>query len=100
MFLRLTDPVPKPITLLFEDQPVEAREGDTVAAALWAEGIEWTGSKRVSGRRRAPWCMMGVCFECLVEIDGVAGCQACLVPASDGMRIRRQRPFREPGHAV
>ena len=49
MFLRLTDPVPKPITLLFEDQPVEAREGDTVAAALWAEGIEWTGSRRVSG---------------------------------------------------
>jgi predicted molibdopterin-dependent oxidoreductase YjgC len=34
--------------------------------------------------------MMGVCFECLMEIDGVANRQACLVPVTEGMQIRRQ----------
>jgi predicted molibdopterin-dependent oxidoreductase YjgC len=36
--------------------------------------------------------MMGVCFECLVEIDGQTNQQGCLVRVRDGMRIRRQVP--------
>lgn len=97
MFRRLTGPPQTLITVRFEDEPVEACDGDTVAAALWAGGVEWTGARRVTGGPRAPWCMMGVCFECLVEIDGVTGQQACMVQARDGMHIRRQRRFREPG---
>jgi NADH dehydrogenase/NADH:ubiquinone oxidoreductase subunit G len=34
--------------------------------------------------------MMGVCFECLVEIDGVPARQSCLVPVREGMSIKRQ----------
>ncbi len=34
--------------------------------------------------------MMGVCFECLVEIDGVPNRQGCLRNVTEGMRIRRQ----------
>jgi predicted molibdopterin-dependent oxidoreductase YjgC len=34
--------------------------------------------------------MMGVCFDCLMEIDGVANQQACLVTVAEGMRINRQ----------
>jgi predicted molibdopterin-dependent oxidoreductase YjgC len=40
---------------------------------------------------------MGVCFDCLVEIDGVANRQSCLVMAADGMRIRRQHGARALG---
>jgi NADH dehydrogenase/NADH:ubiquinone oxidoreductase subunit G len=36
-----------------------------------------------------------VCFECVVEIDGVGGRQACLVPAADGMHIRRETGARD-----
>ena len=48
----------------------------------------------MSGAPRAPYCMMGVCFDCLMTIDGVASRQACLVPVREGMRIERQRGAR------
>jgi D-hydroxyproline dehydrogenase subunit gamma len=38
---------------------------------------------------------MGVCFDCLAEIDGVPNRQSCMVPARPGMRIRRQRGRRQ-----
>jgi sarcosine oxidase subunit alpha len=40
---------------------------------------------------------MGVCFDCLVTIDGVGNRQACLVPARAGMRVETQRGRREAG---
>lgn len=47
-----------------------------------------------SGSPRAPYCMMGVCFDCLMEIDGTPNRQACLVPVREGMRINVQRGAR------
>jgi hypothetical protein len=44
----------------------------------------------VTGAPRAPYCMMGVCFECLLEIDGEPNQQGCLVTVRAGMRIERQ----------
>jgi len=49
----------------------------------------------VSGEPRAPSCMMGVCFACLVTIDGIGNRQGCLVPVSDGMAIKTQRGKRD-----
>ena len=48
----------------------------------------------MSGAKRAPYCMMGVCFECLVTIDGVGNRQACLIPVSAGMRVETQSGAR------
>ena len=78
------------IAFLFDGEPVEAREGDTVATALLAAGAGATRTTTVSGVARGAYCMMGVCFECLVEIDGVPNRQGCLVAVTDGMRVRRQ----------
>ena len=39
---------------------------------------------------RAPYCLMGVCFECLMEIDGEPDVQSCLVTVREGMTVRRQ----------
>jgi hypothetical protein len=75
----------------FEGQPLLALAGDTVAAALLA-GSHWRfRSTPVSGAARGPFCMMGICFDCLVEIDGVANRQACMVEVRDGMQIKRQQ---------
>ena len=49
----------------------------------------------VSGAPRATYCMMGVCFECLVTLDGVGNRQGCLVPVAPGMRIDTQHGKRE-----
>jgi predicted molibdopterin-dependent oxidoreductase YjgC len=78
------------VRMEFEGEELLAQQGDTVAAALLA-GNRWQfRTTPVSGAPRGPFCMMGVCFECLVEIDGVANRQACMIEARDGMRIKRQ----------
>lgn len=60
----------------------------TVAAALLASGKVRCRSSAVSGAPRGPFCMMGVCFECLVEVDGVPNVQACMARVAEGMRVR------------
>ena len=75
----------------FEGQSLPAAAGDTVAAALLAAGQREFRTTPVSGRPRGPFCMMGVCFDCLVEIDGVANRQACMIEVRDGMRVKRQQ---------
>ncbi|MGO4123802.1 (2Fe-2S)-binding protein [Inquilinus sp. YAF38] len=66
--------------------PVPA--GASVAAALLLHGRQAVHRAAVSGLPRGPYCMMGVCFDCLVEIDGRPGQQACLAEVRPGMRIR------------
>ncbi len=90
MFRRLEDPRAE-IEFDFEGRPVTAREGESVAAALLAAGLRGFRATAISGASRAPWCMMGVCFDCLMEIDGVASRQACMVTVTRGMHVRRQR---------
>ncbi len=92
-FSRLPDPRPE-LHFSFEGRRLPAHDGDSVAAALLANGCGPFRATAVSASPRAPWCMMGICFDCLVEIDGTANRQACLVPVADGMRIRRQHGAR------
>jgi D-hydroxyproline dehydrogenase subunit gamma len=93
MFERLAAPR-HPLRLTFEGRTIEAQQGDTVAAALVAAGVTYFRETPVSGAQRAPYCMMGVCFDCLVEIDGIANRQACMVGVVEGMSVRRQRGAR------
>jgi len=78
------------IVFQFEGREIRAREGDSVAAALLAEGVFDTRITAVSGAPRGPFCMMGACFDCLAEVDGVGGVQTCLVPVRAGMCVARQ----------
>jgi predicted molibdopterin-dependent oxidoreductase YjgC len=94
MFRRLPDASVAAVAIAVDGLPVSARAGDTVAAALLAAGFSAFRTTGVSGASRGPYCMMGVCFECLVTIDGVASRQACMVPVRDGMRIETQRGRR------
>ena len=82
----------KAVTLTFEGLPIEAFEGDTVAAAVLSVDPGLTRRTPVSGSPRAPYCMMGVCFDCLMQIDGVANQQACMTLVREGMAVRRQLP--------
>jgi predicted molibdopterin-dependent oxidoreductase YjgC len=78
------------VRFYFNAREFEAYEGETVAAALLATG---QCVLRKTARRNQPrglFCGMGVCFDCLVCIDGQPGRQACLTPVSDGMRVELQ----------
>lgn len=94
MFRRLPDAVGRTIAFTFDGRPLTARAGDTIAAALLAAGIGHCRITPVSGARRGPYCLMGVCFECLVTVDGVGNRQGCLIPVRAGMRVETQQGAR------
>lgn len=95
MFRRLESGIEATIAFTFEGEPVSAAPGDTLAAALLVHGIRDLRTTPVSGAPRGPWCLVGDCFECLVEIDGQANRQACQVVVAAGMVVRRQRGARK-----
>lgn len=78
------------VKVLFEGREIMAPQGQTVAAILLAEGIGSCRETPVSGVPRGPYCMMGICFECLVVIDGEPNQQACMRYVREGMSIKRQ----------
>ena len=94
MFKRAEDDGRRALTIHVEGQAISAREGDTVSAALLASGLDVRRDTAVSGAKRLPYCMMGVCFDCLVTIDGVGNRQGCLVPVAEGMQIEIQKGKR------
>lgn len=91
---RLEATVEATVGFIFEGRVLSAMPGDSVAAALLAEGVVDFRSTTVSGAARGPFCMMGACFDCLVEIDGVPNRQACMVAVAEGMKVRRMRGKR------
>lgn len=94
MFRKLHDPGTQAVTLFIDGRSVAAEIGESVAAVLLRQPEAWCRTTPVSESPRAPYCMMGVCFECLVEIDGLGSVQACLTPVRQGMRIARQQGRR------
>src|SRR3954447_27004016 len=94
MFRRLPDAAGEPVTFTIDGRSAQAFAGDSVAAALLLAGLDHCRTTPMTGARRAPYCMMGVCFECLVSIDGVGNRQACLIPVRDGMQVETQEGAR------
>ena len=90
MFRRLREPA-NTVTITLDGAPLRAAAGDTVAAALLASGNPIARQTPVTGAERTPFCLAGICFDCLVEVDGVPDRQACLTEVRDGMSVRRQR---------
>ena len=82
------------VTVTIDGHAHPARRGDTVAATLLAAGLDACRTTPVNGVPRGPWCMMGVCFDCLVVIDGQPNRQGCMIAVADGMRIETQRGAR------
>lgn len=77
------------VTLSVDGQPVEAYLGESVAAALMAGG-ELGLRRTVGGQPRGVFCGMGVCFDCVMVIDGVPGTRACVTWVRDGMTVAHQ----------
>lgn len=74
------------IKVNIDGREVTAFEGETVAAVLLAEGrriFRYTPG----GRPRGLFCGMGICFDCLVTVNGTPNVRACITPAGDGMTV-------------
>ncbi len=94
MFRKLHDPEGAKLTIEIDGVAVTAEAGETVASVLLRQFDPSARTTPVSGAPRAPFCMMGVCFECLAEVDGLASVQTCQTPVRDGMRVNRQHGRR------
>lgn len=77
------------VELTIDGAPCWANEGEILASVLLRQPVPHFRRHPVDGSPRAAFCMMGVCFECLVEVDGIGGQQACLIPVKDGMQVNR-----------
>ncbi len=85
-----------PIRIVFEGTEIPAVPGQSVAAALLAAGIFRFRSTPVAAAPRGAYCMMGVCFDCLLVVDGVPNTQACMTQVRDGMRVEAQDGAPDP----
>jgi predicted molibdopterin-dependent oxidoreductase YjgC len=77
-----------------DGRAVQVPEGASAAAAVLIAGLPAIRKTPVGGGDRAPYCMMGICFDCLAAIDGIPNTQSCMVTVRRGMRIRRQQGAR------
>jgi sarcosine oxidase subunit alpha len=81
------------VTILIGGEPVEARENEPVAVALWAAGyrvLRRTADHQMPRGIQMPrglFCAAGICQDCLVVIDGQPNVRACVTPVRDGMGV-------------
>jgi len=91
---RKLHPFESEVTVHIDGEPAVAEANESVAAVLLRQMALWSRTTPVSNARRAPYCMTGVCFECLATVDGVDSTQTCLTQVRDGMQIERQQGHR------
>ncbi len=78
------------VAIVLDGRRIPARPGATVGAALTEAGVRSWRSTRLGGRPRGLFCGIGVCFDCLVTVEGRPNQRACLVPARDGLVVSTQ----------
>jgi sarcosine oxidase subunit alpha len=76
----------RPVTIVLNGETIAVNADASLAAVLLSRG-QRTFRRSVDGESRGPLCGMGICFECIVTVDGVPGVRACLEPVRDGMRV-------------
>jgi predicted molibdopterin-dependent oxidoreductase YjgC len=81
---------PAQFEISFDGTLVPCRDGWTIGAALSAAGIRSWRTTRQAGRARGLFCGIGICFDCLVTVNGQPSLRACLVPAQPGDDVRTQ----------
>ncbi|CAD6517222.1 (2Fe-2S)-binding protein [Paraburkholderia metrosideri] len=88
LFSQIDGAPTRTVRIVVDGRRVDVPEYANVAAALLHAGVAVFRHTPVGAAPRAPYCMMGVCFDCLVEIDGLPNQQACMVRVRDGMEVR------------
>ena len=78
------------IEFTFDGEKIVAITGQSVAAALLAANQRTLRKTRFNNNDRGVFCGIGVCFDCLVVIDGITNQRACLIEAKPGMKVQTQ----------
>jgi sarcosine oxidase subunit alpha len=80
----------RPVKIYYQGRPIEAFEGDTVAAALLAAGVDTFSRSFKYHRRRSPSCLSGQCSRCTMNVDGRMHVKTCQTSVTEGMVVEPQ----------
>lgn len=83
-------PVSRPVQITVDGQPLVAREGEMIAAALLAHGILVCRTMPGGREPRGVFCALGRCADCLMTVDGEPNVRACLTPVREGQVVWTQ----------
>jgi predicted molibdopterin-dependent oxidoreductase YjgC len=97
MFRRRPDAPAATVAVTVEGAAIRVPAGASAAAAFLLASLPAIRETAARNTPRAPYCLMGICHDCLAEIDGIPNRQACMVTVTEGMRIERQHGKRDPG---
>ena len=78
------------VTIYYNGTPIEALEGEPIAAALINAGVR---AFRTTPKRHEPrgiFCAIGRCTDCMMIVDGIPNTRTCVTPVHDGMQVRTQ----------
>ena len=75
------------ISFIFNGEKFTGAQGQSVAAALIANGQIELRRTRFGEEPRSIFCGIGICFDCVVTINGVANQRACLIEISSDMKV-------------
>jgi aerobic-type carbon monoxide dehydrogenase small subunit (CoxS/CutS family) len=77
----------QPISFTFNGSTISCEAGQSIAAALIATDQRTLRTTRFGNEPRSIFCGIGICFDCVVVINGVANQRSCLIEAEDGMNV-------------
>jgi sarcosine oxidase subunit alpha len=75
------------VTLSVNGKDVPAYKGETILAALMAAGYKTLKKSPLEKNPRGALCGMGVCFECIVTVNGIPNIRSCMTEVEDNMEI-------------
>ena len=75
------------ISFTFNGNEFICESGQSIAAALFASDNRQLRATRFGNEPRSIFCGIGICFDCVVVVDGVANQRSCLVEAKQGMKV-------------
>jgi sarcosine oxidase subunit alpha len=85
----------KEVTIYLDGKPLKAYSNETVAAALYANGIIVFSKSIKYHRPRGFFCGIGHCSACMMEVDGVPNVKTCVTKVKNGMQVKRQQTFAD-----
>jgi predicted molibdopterin-dependent oxidoreductase YjgC len=78
------------VMIEFDGKPVEAYEGEPIAAALMASGFKILRYTPKYNEPRGIFCAIGRCTDCMMIVDGAPNIRTCITPVKAGMKIETQ----------
>lgn len=80
----------------YQGKKINAYQGETIGAALYAAGVDIFSRSLKYHRPRGMFCVIGKCSSCLMRVDGVPNVKTCVTPVEDGMKVEAQTGYPTP----